>query len=356
MTPTTTNEQDNALTLPITQAARRTAQEFAYQQPTPEKAEQVLLNTLSVWVVNDYLELMSIPTDKRVSDSWNPVVRLCADVADLMLPRVGRLECRPVRLYQQMCYIPPETWEERVGYVIVQVDESLQFAKLLGFVRSVATEELPLSQLQPLPDLLEHLGQLKQTPVRTSVNLRSWFAGIFEPDWQTLESLWKQPQFRAAYAFRSSGTIEEKPNDPPSDLSGLSNPARLREAQRQSRSQSRHEGNPPDRQKEALIRRAKLIDLGIEIANQSVILILEVRPEANQQTSIRLQLHPTGNEIYLLPGLQMTVLDEYGAVFLEAQARDADNYIQLQFRGELGEQFSVMLALNHPILTEDFVI
>ncbi len=346
MTPSTTNEQDNALTLPITQAARRTAQEFAHQQPTPEKAEQVLLNTLSVWVVNDYLELMSIPSDKRVSDSWNPVVRLCADVADLMLPRVGRLECRPVRFYQQMCYIPPETWEERVGYVIVQVDESLQFAKLLGFVRSVATEELPLSQLQPLSDLLEHLGQLKQTPVRTSVNLRSWFAGIFEPDWQTLESLWNEPHFRAAYAFRSSGTVEEKPNDPPGDLSGLSNPARSH----------RQEGNPPVHQKEALIRRAKLIDLGIQIANQPVILILEVRPEANQQTSIRLQLHPTGNEIYLLPGLQMTVLDESGAVFVKAQARDADNYIQLQFKGELREQFSVMLALNHPILTEDFVI
>ena len=347
MTPTTTSEQDNfALTLPITQAARRTAQEFAHQQPTPEKAEQVLLNTLSVWVVNDYLELMSIPTDKRVSDSWNPVVRLCADVADLMLPRGGRLECRPVREHQQMCYIPPETWEERVGYVIVQVDESLQFAKLLGFVRSIATEELPLSQLQPLSDLLEHLGQLKQTPVRTSVNLRSWFAGIFEPDWQTIESLWNEPKFRAAYAFRSIGIVEEKPNDPQDDLSGLSNPALSH----------RHEGNPPPHQKEALIRRAKLIDLGIQIANQPIILILEVRPEADQQTSICLQLHPTGNEIYLLPGLQMTVLDESGAVFLEAKARDADNYIQLQFRGELGEQFSVMLALNHPILTEDFVI
>ena len=322
MTPSTTNEQDNALTLPITQAARRTAQEFAHQQPTPEKAEQVLLNTLSVWVVSDYLDLMSIPTDKNVSDSWNPVVRLCADVADLELPGVGRLECRPVRLYQQMCYIPPETWEERVGYVIVQVDESLLEAKLLGFVRSVATPELPLSQLQPLEDLLEHLGQLKQIPVRTSVNLRSWFAGIFEAGWQSVESLWNEPQLRPAYAFRNRDTVEEKPHD----------------------------------HKEALSRRAKLIDLGIEIANQPVILIVEVRHEADQQTSIRLQLRFTGNQIYLLPKVQMTVLDQSGAVFLEAQARGADNFIQLQFRGEPEEQFSVRVGLNDTSLTENFVI
>ncbi len=319
----TTSERDNfALTLPITQAARRTAQEFAHQQPTPEKAEQVLLNTLSVWVVSDYLDLMSIPTDKNVSDSWNPVVRLCADVADLELPGVGRLECRPVRLYQQMCYIPPETWEERVGYVIVQVDESLLEAKLLGFVRSVATPELPLSQLQPLEDLLEHLGQLKQIPVRTSVNLRSWFAGIFEAGWQSVESLWNEPQLRPAYAFRNRDTVEEKPHD----------------------------------HKEALSRRAKLIDLGIEIANQPVILIVEVRHEADQQTSIRLQLRFTGNQIYLLPKVQMTVLDQSGAVFLEAQARGADNFIQLQFRGEPEEQFSVRVGLNDTSLTENFVI
>ncbi len=157
----TTSDLDNfALTLPITQAARRTAQEFAREQPTPEKVEQVLLNTLSVWVVNDYLEFMGIPANKSFGDSWNPILRLCANVADLELPGIGRLECRPLSLQQQTCYIPPETWEERIGYVIVQVDESLQDAKLLGFVRSVATEELPLSQLQPLSDLIEHLEQV----------------------------------------------------------------------------------------------------------------------------------------------------------------------------------------------------
>lgn len=321
MTPTTYELDGFALTLPITQAACRTAQRFASEQPTPEKAEQVRLNTLCVWVVNDYLEMMDIPTNLTASDAWNPVIRLFADVADLELPGVGRLECRPVGLSEQMCYIPPETWQERVGYVVVQVDESLQEAKLLGFVRNFATEELPLSQLQPLEDLIEYLGQLRQTP-RTLVNLSQWLAGVFDAGWQTVESLWNQPEFRSSYAFRGGDIVEQ------TDIN----------------------------QTQTLTRRAKLIDLGIQIANQPVILIVEIRPKADQQTGIRLQLYSAGNQIYLIPGVKLTVLDESGAVFLETQARSADNYLQLQFRGEPGERFSVKVALNDASVTENFVI
>ncbi|NMG10927.1 hypothetical protein DP117_30270 [Brasilonema sp. UFV-L1] len=313
-----------ALTLPITQAAFRTAEQFASQQPTPEKAEQVRLNTLCVWVVNEYLKMMEIPTELKKSDIWNPVLRLCTDVADLKLPEIGSLECRPVRLAEQTCYIPPETWEERVGYVVVQIDESLQEAKLLGFVRHVATEELPLSQLQSLEDLIEYLGQLRQTSMKTFVNLSQWLAGVFDAGWQTVESLWNQPELKPAYSFRSPTTIEQ---------------------------------NHPTNQAQAFIRRAKLIDLGIQMTtNQAVILIVEIRPKANQPTGVCLQLHPTNHQTYLIPGLQLTVLDESAEVFLETQARSADNYLQLQFRGEPGEQFGVQVVLNDASVTENFVI
>lgn len=322
MRRTNHNLDDLALTLPITQAACRTAQQFANQQPTPEKAEQVRLNTLCVWVVNEYLEMMDIPTQLTKSDSWNSVLRLCTDVADLQLLGIGRLECRPVRFAQEICYIPPETWEERVGYVVVQIDESRQEAKLLGFVRNVATEELPLSELQPLEDFIEYLAQLRQTPMRTLVNLNQWLVGIFDAGWQTVESLWNQPELRPGYAFRSGETLVQNDTN----------------------------------KTQALTKRAKLIDLGIQIANQPVILIVEIRPNTDQQTGIRLQLHPTGHQIYLIPGVQLTVLDESGAVFLETQARSADNYLQLQFRGEPAEQFSVKVSLNDASVTENFII
>ncbi|MEH2117078.1 DUF1822 family protein [Nostoc sp.] len=313
---------DFALTLPISQSAHITAQQFANQQPNPEKAEQVRLNTLAVWVVNDYLEMMDIPTDLQASDSWNSIMRLCGNIADLEVPSVGRLECRPVQEHQQICSIPPETWEERVGYLVVQFDESLQEARLLGFMPSVATETLPLEQLQPLEAFIDHLSQLRQSPVSSLVNLSQWFAGMFETGWQTIESLWNVPELRPGYAFRSTETLE---------LNTLNEP-------------------------ESITKRAKLIDLGIQILNQPVMLIVEISLEEDQQTSIRLQLHATGNQIYLPPGVHLTVLDSSGAVFLNAQSRKLDNYIQLQFRGEPTEQFSVRVAINDISITEYFRI
>ena len=322
MTNTTYQLEDFAITLPITQVACTTAQGFANQQPTSEKAEQVRLNTLAVLVVNDYLQMMEIPTELSAGDSWNPVMQLCANVADLEVSSIGRLECRPVGVNEQICSIPAETWEERMGYVVVQVDESLQEAKLLGFIKKVATETLPLNQLQPVEALIDCLAQLKISPVNTLANLSQWFIGQCEAGWETVESLLDLLEPRPTFAFRST-VIAEKTS--------------LNESK-------------------TMARRAKLIDLGIQILDQPAMLIVEINPEANQKTSIRLQLHSLGSQSYLPAGVQLTVLDESGAVFLEAQARSADNYIQLQFRGEIEEQFRVRVSLDEMSMTENFMI
>ncbi|MBD2504431.1 DUF1822 family protein [Anabaena azotica] len=322
MTNITNKLEDFTITLPISQAARTNAQQFAKNQPNLKKAEQVRLNTLAVSVVNDYLQMMEVPTDLIASDSWNPIMQLCTDVADLVVPSVGRLECRPVQLHEQVCAVPPETWEERVGYVIVQVDETNTEAKLLGFIKNVTTETIPLNQLQPIEALIDRLEQLRTSPVDALVNLSQWFIGQCQAGWQTLEDLLNSLEARPAYAFRS-------PVSTPDAVFNL---------------------------KEAVTRRAKLIDLGIQIVNQPVMLIVEIAPEANGQTSVRLQLHSTGEQLYLPAGVELKVLDTSGAIFLEAQARSADNYLQLQFRGELEEQFSVQVSLDDMSITENFVI
>ncbi|NJO42927.1 MAG: DUF1822 family protein [Cyanobacteria bacterium RU_5_0] len=316
-----------ALPLPITRNALRLADQFARQQPTVQKADQVRRNTIAVCVMNDYLQLMGISTDLSVGDSWNPVVRLCADVADLEVAGVGRLECRPLseQPASQVCAIPPEVWEDRIGYVVVQIDESSQAAALLGFVERAAVEELPLSQLQSPELLIHHLDRLLYPvspvalppiarPVR--VNFRQWLQNTFEAGWQTAESLLNPPVF--AYGFRSAETVLEPANE--------------------------------------IIRRAKLIDLGIQTADRTLVLVVELMPEAILQTVVRLQVHPSGNQLYLPAQVRLTVLDEAGVTFLEAESREADNYIQLQFRGSPGERFSVQITLDDASLMEEFVI
>ncbi|MGI0489843.1 DUF1822 family protein [Pantanalinema rosaneae CENA516] len=325
--------EDFALPLPITQSARQLAQEFAHQQPTPARATQVELNTLAVCIVNDYLQLMGITTNLLAGDSWNPIVRLCADVADLELPGFGRLECRPIAPGMPTCAIPPETWSDRVGYVVVQIDASLQNGQILGFVPSAAVEELPLNQLQSPEAMLDYLAALQpvaipatiaevQTVARqTLINLGEWAQGVFEDGWQTVESLLNPPEFSPAFAFRGV----ESPETLASDTTDT-------------------------------IRRAKLIDLGIQANNQPVALVVELRPEGNQETAVRLQVHPTGNQLHLPSELQLAVLDDSGNVFLSTQSRSADNYIQLQFSGVAGERFSSQVAIGETQITQEFVI
>lgn len=323
-----TQDFDNwALPLPITRMARRKAQEFADMQPTPQKAEQVRLNTLAVYVINDYLQMINIPTDLAISDSWNPITRLCADVADLEIIGVGRLECRPLKPQAETCYVPPEVWSDRIGYVAVQIDESAWEASVLGFSQT-AEAELLMADLLPIEALIDCLSQPLTEPnttvpviQRSTVNLSQWLVNVFESSWQTVESLLNPEELAPVFRLRSADNIITANNE-----------------------------NSPT------ISRAKLIDLGVQIASQPFALIVDFTSVSEPRKDIRLQVHPSGNQIYLPPALQLIVLDETGLVFLEAQARSADNYIQLQFSGLPGEKFSVKVALGEASITEDFVV
>jgi Protein of unknown function (DUF1822) len=321
LTLMTSHRSENlALPLPLTQRAQTIADQFARRQPTAQKAAQVRLNTLAICVVNDYLQMMGIPTDLTGGDSWNPATQLGADVADLEVLGVGKLECRPV-LSRSTYAVPPEVWEDRIGYVVVQIDEAVREAHLLGFVEQAAQEESPIDELRSPEALLEHLNRLMRpvaslissVPVRVlQVNLSRWLQNTYEAGWQAVESLLNPPNL--AYGFRGMSTAE-----------------------------------PP----ESPLRRAKLIDLNIQMPHP-VALVVELTPDA-QQTDIRLQLHPTGQS-YLPPQIRLAVLDASGATFLEAQSREADNYIQLQFRGTPNETFQVLVAIADASVVESFVI
>ena len=271
--------------------------------------------------VNDYLQLMGIPTNLNSGDCWNPVVRLFDDVADLEVEQVGRLECRVIKASEPLCYVPPEVWSDRVGYVVVQLDELNQEATILGFVKQVVGLKLDINSLQPLEDLLVHLSQLAAAVAfdyAHTVNLSQWLQNMFEQSWQTVESVLNPLTF----SFRKAN----------------------------------NQGNVDSEYREPDVRRAKLIDLGMQLSGHSIALVVELKPESLEKTGILLQLHPAGSQIFLPPLVQLIVLDETGAIFLEAKSRRADNYIQLQFSGTAGERFSVKVALGEVSITESFVI
>ena len=300
---------DLAISLPITPHYRQLAADFARQQPTAEKAEKVLLNTLAGLVVNDCLQMLGFSTELAASDSWNPAVRMGADIADIVITGKGRLECRPIRKGEENCRIPLEVWSDRIGYVVVEIEEDLLAGKILGFVQEVKAERVAIAQLQPIETLLIKLHETTTNPL---VNLSQWLDRIFDASWQQVEALLNPPQTQLSFSFRNSQQAES----------------------------------------EREIKRAKLIKL----ADYSLVLVLEIQPEYNESIDIRLMLHPTGKLTILPPSIQLTLLDELGNTLIETQARTADNYLQLQFSGEAGERFSVKVSLGDASITEHFII
>lgn len=293
-------------TVPLSFEAHAIAQKYSTQQSNPRKAKQVYLNTLAVYAVDFYLRCMGFKTDWEASDSRNPLMLKFMDVADLDVKQLGKLECRPVLPDAEICHIPPDVWEDRIGYVAVQLNQTLKQATLLGFTQTAA-REVPLIQLQSLEYFLEYLSQIKQPE---PVNLRNWFEGIIEAGWLTLEELLSLEQDKLALMYR----------DPIN------------------------------------ITRGQQIDLGLEVAQQPLALVVTLPPNVRSEVDIRVRVYPLGGQTYLPQGVKLMVMDESGEVVLDTESREADNFIQLGFSAELGEQFSVTVALGEANVRQDFVI
>lgn len=321
---------ERTVVLPITEEARYIARRLAEHLPTPQKAEQVRLNTLAVSVVNNYLQMMDIPIDVSASYSRKPFMLVFNDVADLVIPEVGRLECRPVKANAKTCHFPLEVWDDRIGYIAVQMDEALEEAALVGFTPMVETEELSLEQFQPLQNFLQYINQRLPGAVQLT-NLSQWLQNIFEPGWQTLKSLMEAPETNLAYgtAWRSA---EDNTTESENSQSNT-------------------------------VKRVKVINLNTPQGNYSVILEVSITPgdksaptQEEQESSIFLQVKPTVRQTFLPLGLELIVLDDKGDVFERTQAGHEFDYLQLPMGGHPGEQFSVRLALDSTNVTENFII
>lgn len=335
----TTNQL--AFTSRITLKNRRLAEKFSRQETNPERARQIYLNTLAVCAVDFYCQCMGFETDLQASDSWDGVMRSLTNVADLQLKNsgknLGKIECRPVLASSDKVEVPPDVWQNRIGYIAVQLDEAAKEAKLVGFAPKVKEEMLPLKRWNSLEEFLTLVHRLKQTQLQPEnivnkvIKLREWLEGVFEPGWDSL-----QPAFRNAGgaidslqpAFRNAGGAialkgSEEQLDVPYDYQSFS------------------------------IGRRKQIDL--EWAGEQVTLVVVLQSAKATEIDIWAQIYPTNGKIYLPQDLEFMVLDEEGEAVMQTKARSSEN-IRFEFSGEYGEQFSIKLALGDFRFTELFSI
>ena len=305
------NLEEYGISLPLTQLAYSTANQFAAEQVNSDKAERVRLNTLAVYLVNEYLNLMGITTNITGGDSWNPIMRMSADVADLEITGLGFLECIPCKQNQSSYTVPPEVWTNRIGYIVVQIDDSLREGTILGFASRVHNGMI--SQLESWDSLLVHLDRLSSriTVTESPVNLSEWLEGIVTVGWETARELLSASDNNLAFSFRSTETEIDH---------------------------SLRRG-----------KRLDLADLG------GVILLVELQDTESAEKIITVQLYPI-NRDYLPEQIQLQLLDDSDTVFATAISTGSDNYLQLQIYGMPEESFKVEIVAGNNILREEFII
>lgn len=351
------------ITVPLALTAHARAQQFRSHQANPAKAKQVYLNTLAVYAVDIYLQTQGFETDLSASDSWNPTMQTLMDVADLEVKHYGKLECRPILPEKAVMSVPAEVWTERIGYVAVQLDESLRQATLLGFIPTVRTGAIPLEQLDSLLALPEYLTQLKQHATEGQTRLSQWLKNIFEASWQTVEELLLPSQAQPAFNFRSaSNTKLRSDRELESADAGTG-----RQGDTEINKETREENNltfmdatlyeleaKTAEKLTAVVKRGKLLHLQ-QLDDKPIALLVGLQPTEFPEINISVEVYPTGGQIYLPQDLKLIVLDEAGEAVMQAQAKSTKK-IQLEFSGEPEESFSIKVALGDVSITEAFVI
>lgn len=159
-----TNAAEYCITIRFKEQECELARKFAASQPNAEKNQQVYRNTLAVLAVNTFVQELRYKTDLDAGESWHPVLRMFHNVADLVLPGIGKIECCPVMLGETAISLP-QVRENRIAYLAVGFAEPFDKVKLLGFIPAVEileeTEEISLTNLKPIEELLDYLDRIE---------------------------------------------------------------------------------------------------------------------------------------------------------------------------------------------------
>jgi hypothetical protein len=94
---------------------------------------------------------------------------------------------------------------------------------------------------------------------------------------------------------------------------------------------------------------------GITLDGQTVLLTIESRPEEEDKISIRVQLEPTSDEIYLPEGLKL-ILITLSEVYEDQAGSDRELIEAVIPEFETGESFTIQVALSDASFTQDFEV
>lgn len=313
------------------------------------KQWQIYLNLLALFSLEKWLR----ECNRELAIERDTIARLQARIAqnaDGIIPlTVGQFRLYPIAsedFLDRVVSIPQSAINNPESaahfYVAIEILEERQQAIIRGFLRydkltayrqaerlQVNPENcylIPISQWETQLDrLLLNLRFLVPSAIplpaaepaisNQLVRLTQWLDNLFEAGWQTVDALLGTEAL--ALSFRNVSSLNRQ-----SDIKG-----------------------------------AKLIDLGLEVGDRALVLLVAIAPEDDDKVGIRIQLHPRENRPYLPADIELKMLFPTGETVQDVRSRDRDSYIQLKyFKTQRGTQFNVCVALGDRQVTETFVV
>ena len=318
----------SGLKIDLDRVAHATAAKFASQHRSISKGRSVYLNTLAVCAVRQYLSVTcQLDLDLHCGDSWQIGMQSIMNVADLVIPNVGKIECLSVLPTATEITIPADL-DERIGYVIVQFSEQLTSVELLGFIDAVqpqlhqqstaAVVALNSTEIQSIDRLLDVIYSTRIS------NLQEFLAGILGTGWEPIlqQSSAQIDATEREFALRN-----------PLDLANNTNYDSIRD-----------------------FTASKMINLRANIANVPLLMMIGLSVEPDERVKVRIRIHAAGGVPMLPADLKLTLQAENGQFLSEIQYPEAMNFIQLQsFKLHPGTQFKIRVALDNCSFTESFI-
>jgi Protein of unknown function (DUF1822) len=113
----------------------------------------------------------------------------------------------------------------------------------------------------------------------------------------------------------------------------------------------------PTRAPNQAIEQSKLVNLQIDLQQETVVLLIGIIPESNDRIRVLVRVHPAIGARYLPPQLQLSYLDETGVSLRTVIARTNDDFIQLPaYTCPIGMEFNLQLQLGTARSIERFVV
>jgi hypothetical protein len=113
----------------------------------------------------------------------------------------------------------------------------------------------------------------------------------------------------------------------------------------------------PTRTPNQAIEQSKLVNLQIDLHQETVVLLIGIIPESSDRIRVLVRVHPAIGSRYLPPQLQLSYLDEHGVSLRTVIARTNDDFIQLPaYTCPIGMEFNIQLKLGTARSIERFVV